>query len=102
MGQRLDLHNILKGIAGVKDAYFQAPENTTMEYPCIVYSLDDSYSEFADNKVYWRMKRYLITVIDRNPDSTIPDAIVDLFCYTRFDRFFVANGLNHTVFQTFF
>lgn len=101
MGQRLDLHEILKDIPGVTEAYFQPPDKTEMTYPCIVYQRDDSYVEYANNKLYWGKKRYLITVIDRNPDSVIPDA-VEALPYTRFDRFFITDGLNHTAFQTFF
>jgi hypothetical protein len=101
MGQRLDLHEILKGIAGVAEAYFQPPNGTDMVYPCITYQRDDSYTEFANNKLYFGKKRYSVTVIDRDPDSTIPDA-VEALPYTRFDRFFVVDGLNHTAFQTFF
>lgn len=101
MGQRLDLHQVLKTLPGVSDAYFQPPLDVTMTYPCIVYERSESYVSYADNLKYWRKKRYSVTVIDRNPDSEIVDAVEEL-PYTRFERFFVTQGLNHTVFQTFF
>lgn len=101
MGQRLELHQILKDIPGVTEAYFQADQNVTITYPCIVYQRSESYVSNADNLRYWLKKRYSVTVIDRNPDSSIADA-VEALPYTQFERFFVADGLNHTVFQTFF
>jgi hypothetical protein len=101
MGQRLELHAILKGIPEVEDAYFQPKQNTQLTYPCITYQLSDHYVEHANNANYWRKNRYSVTVIDRNPDSSIVEAVADL-PYTEFDRFFVTEGLNHTVFQTFF
>lgn len=102
MGQRLELQAILAGIPGVVKAYFQPPNGAEMEYPCIVYerSSINVNTWHADNIKYWRMKRYSVTVIDRSPDSPIVDAVESLR-YTEIERFFVADGLNHTVFQTF-
>lgn len=101
MGTRLDLHQILTEIPDVVAAYFQPDQNTAMKYPAIVYQRSDSHVNNADNITYWLKKRYSVTVIDRNPDSSITDA-VEALPYTRFERFFVVDGLNHTVFQTFF
>lgn len=101
MGQRLDLHQLLKNIPGVEGAYFQPDQNTSMLYPAIVYQRSESYVSYADSLKYWRKKRYSVTVIDRNPDSEIVDAVEEL-PYTQFERFFVTQGLNHTVFQTYF
>jgi hypothetical protein len=40
-------------------------------------------------------------VIDRNPDSELPDKVIELpLC--KFDRFYTADNLNHTVFTLFF
>lgn len=96
---RSELSEILNGISGVKKVYFQAP--TTMEYPCILYEVDDEFVARADNGPYTKYIRYLITVIDRNPDSTIPGAISDLRT-ARFDRRFVKDGLHHTTYLLYF
>lgn len=101
MGQRLHLQNLLSQIPGVAKVYFQPPVSVTLEQPCIVYERDDSWVSRADNLMYLHKKRYKITVIDRNPESLIPDSVEGL-PYTRFNRFFVSAGLNHTVFQTYF
>lgn len=101
MGQRLSLHQLLKDIPDVEDAYFQPPQGFLLKYPCIIYERSDNHTSYADNKKYWLKKQYSVTVIDRNPDSAIVDAVEELD-YTEFERFFVVDGLNHTVFQTFF
>ena len=102
MGHRFDLHAILTQLIGDSGrAYFQPRQDIALSYPCIVYERDDSYVEYADNVKYGHKKRYQITVIDRNPDSPIVEAVEEL-PYTRYDRFFITDGLNHTVFQTYF
>ena len=101
MGHRLDLQALLSAIPEVEKAYFQPPQDATMRYPCIVYQRDDSDVSYADNVKYGWRKRYQVTVIDRRPDSPITDA-VEALEYVRFDRFFITDGLNHTVFQMYF
>lgn len=98
---RLLLHEILKGLDGVQDAYFQPSKNITLSYPCIVYQRSSSNVLAADNLAYLFKKGYSVTVIDRDPDSAIPD-LVEALPHTRFDRFYITDGLNHYVFQTFF
>lgn len=96
---RLDLHTELVEVTS--NVYFQPPSNSAMQYPCIVYQRDASYVDFADDIPYKGCKRYQLTVIDRNPDSVIPDEIEAMrFC--AFSRFFVAGDLNHFVFRLFF
>jgi len=72
-----------------------------MKYPCIVYNRDFADTQFAGNNPYNYVKRYQVTVIDRDPDSVIPDKVAALpMCL--FNRFFVANNLNHDVFNLYF
>lgn len=101
MGQRLELHEILIGLLGSNHVYFQPPPSVQMQYPCIVYERDTSRTTFADDKPYNRRKRYQVTVIDRNPDSEIPDRVAMLPTAIH-DRFFAADDLNHDVFRLFF
>jgi hypothetical protein len=72
-----------------------------MQYPCIVYNRDSADTEFADNTPYRYTKRYQVTVIDRNPDSGVPDKVAAL-PRCSYDRFFTADNLNHDVFNIFF
>lgn len=101
MAPRLELHSILVDILGSKNVYFQPPPTLKMSYPCIVYKRDYSDTSFADDKPYIQVKRYQLTVIDRDPDSEIPDKVAKL-PKCAFDRFYTADNLNHDVFKLFF
>jgi hypothetical protein len=101
MGQRLDLHELLITLLGSGNVYFQPPPTVQMKYPCIVYELNDINTDFANDKPYNRHKNYLVTVIDRNPDSSLPDRVGEL-PLSNFDRFYTAENLNHNVFRLFY
>lgn len=103
MGQRHDLHVLLKSLLpeGKEYVYFQAPNNTMMQYPCIVYGHDASSTKFAGNLPYNRKKRYQVTIIDADPDSVIPDKVAELPEST-FRRRFVSDKLNHNIYNLYF
>ena len=72
-----------------------------MSYPAIVYKRDYALSEFAGNLPYRHTKRYQVTVIDKNPDSMIPDKVAELpMC--SFVRHFTADNLNHDIYNVYF
>lgn len=101
MVQRSDLQAVFLGILGSDNVYFQPPPTVKMEYPCIVYRRDYELANHADDFPYKRRMRYLVTVIDRNPDSGIPDQVASLPMCT-YDRFYTADNLNHDVYKLFF
>lgn len=101
MARRLELQAILTDILESNNVYFQPPPTVQMEYPCIVYHRDYVQTDYADDIPYKQRKRYLVTVIDRDPDSDIPDKIGTLpLCV--YDRFYTAENLNHDVYKLFF
>lgn len=101
MANRIDLQNMLETILGSRNVYFQPPESVKISYPAIVYGLDNINNTFADDSVYLSHKRYSITVIDKNPDSTIVDKIAVLPA-CRFNRHYKSENLNHYVFSLYF
>lgn len=115
MGQRLKLQTILEQIMMTTNpgkfpdtvspskyhVYFQPDSNVKLAYPAIVYHRDDMLNRRANNETYMLKTRYQITVLDRNPDSTIPTAVARL-PHTRFVSFNRADGLHHDVFATYF
>lgn len=101
MARRLELQAKLVALLGSRYVYFQPPANVQMEYPCIVYARNALDTKFADDGPYLQTKRYQITVIDRNPDSDIPDKVAVLpLC--AFAQHFVADNLHHDVFSLYF
>lgn len=101
MGQRPQLHSLLKEVLGSENVYFQPPSSLHMKYPCIVYHRDDIRTEFAGNLPYTHEKRYQVIYMDRSPDSNVPDKLAALPKCT-FDRNYVVDNLNHDVFTIYF
>jgi len=101
MGQRLDLQALLETLLGSDAVYFQPPPNVQMTYPCIVYKRDDIDAKHADNQPYSLLTRYLVTVIDEDPDSVIHKSIATL-PRSAYLRNFVTQNLNHDVLTLYF
>ena len=101
MGSRLDLHNVLKDVLGTANVYFQPPETTKIVYPCILYKRASVATMYADNAPYGQRKSYQVTVIDRDPDSDIPDRLAKL-SMCKFDRAYTSANLNHYVFNIYY
>ena len=99
MAPRLQLHDLLETFAD--HVYFQPPTNVALEYPCIVYKRDFAETDFADNNPYSHTLRYMVMVIDRDPDSDIPGKVASM-PMSLFNRFYTADNLNHDVFNVFF
>lgn len=98
---RDELQYILEDILGSTEVYFQPPATLKMHYPAIVYSLTDIDDFKADNIRYVHHKAYMVTVIDKDPDSVIADKVSDLeLC--KFDRAYASDHLNHFVFRIFY
>lgn len=96
MGSRLELHEELCELLGSRNVYFQPPESLKMQYPCIRYSISGMPKINANDKVYMKTcNTYVITVIDKDPDSDISTQILEHFSMVRFDRAYTSNNLNH-------
>lgn len=98
---RLDLHNILVGILGSQNVYFQPPESISLSYPCIVYRRSSIRTDYANNNPYSLKKMYSVTLIEKDPDSDIPDQIASLPTAIH-DRYYTTDNLNHNVFNIFY
>ena len=98
---RIELDGILQSIPGVSKVYFPPPESVKLKYPCIIYERTDADTQFANNTPYHFTWAYEVTVIDPNPDSTIPAAVAAL-PMSRFGRHFTSDNLNHDVFIVYY
>jgi hypothetical protein len=99
MAPRLELHQLLETFT--EHVYFQPPVNVQLEYPCIIYKRDYTITLFADDHPYKFVKRYMVTIIDRDPDSEIPDKVAEM-PMSLFNRFYTADDLNHDVYNVYF
>jgi hypothetical protein len=99
LGLRTSLQAVLEAITA--NVYFQPPASITMSYPCIVYARDSGLTLFADGVPYDFNMRYQVSVIDRNPDSSLITYVSKLPTCV-YDRHYVADGLNHDVFLLYY
>ena len=51
MANRIDLYNLLVGILGTRNVYYQPPESLKLKYPCIVYNRRNISNVDANNDV---------------------------------------------------
>ena len=101
MNRRLELSAILRNTLGSDNVYFQPPETVKMKYPAIVYSLDNIQNVHADDGVYLSHRRYSVTLIDKNPDSSTVERLSAIpMC--QFNRHYTSGDLNHFVFTLYF
>lgn len=77
-------------------AYFQPPSNVKMDYPCIVYRKSGIDTIKANNKNYHMQSVYQLTVIDRDPDSKIPENILNTFTMCNVNSTGTTDNLHHT------
>ena len=98
---RVQLGTLLKTVSGLTNTvYYQPPPSSKMSYPAIIYTRSDIRNVSADNDIYMQTHHYTITVIDKNPDSAIVEAISKI-PKIRFNRHYTSDNLNHDVFEIY-
>lgn len=102
MARRLNLHDEFIQILGTQNVYFQPPASTKLKYPCIIYKIASRDDLKADDIRYRKYVRYEITFICRDPDSEIPDRLLEHFRYISHDRAYPADNLHHDIFTLFY
>lgn len=95
------LHEILCDVLGSRNCYFEPPSNIRRNYPCIDYQLNRIESNHADNLPYLHAKSYTLTVMDKDPDTKIPENLLNL-PYCSFDRTYSADNLYHAVLTIYY
>ena len=107
MATRLELHDEFIDVLGTRDelesrAYFQPPPSKRMSYPCIRYSRSVNDIKRANNKVYMNTNKYEGVVIDPDPDSDIPNKLLERFPMFTLEKPYVADNLNHFPFTIYY
>lgn len=103
MDRRVKLQKIFESLFGENEphVYFQPPATTAIQYPCIIYSRDYGETRFGDNQPYLFVKRYQVTIIDRNPDTYLVDKVAALPMCT-YQRHYTSDNLNHDTFNLYY
>lgn len=102
MARRLQLHEELCSILGSRNVYFQPPESVKLKYDCIIYKIKDRDDLKANDHRYRNLIAYEVTLIHRDPDSNLPDEILNAFTYISHIRYFPVDNLHHDVFTLYY
>lgn len=102
MGSRLELQTLLENLLGSRNVYFQPPESVKMQYDAIRFKLSSPDIKRANNKAYRKTNRYEGVIITRDPDTTLPDKLVDSFEMCSLGTPYTAENLNHYPFTLYF
>lgn len=100
--KRMELDLVLREVLGSDNVYFQPPENTKIDYPCVIYARNYANARYADNNTYSFKYRYQITYIDREPDSDFPERLIQRLPMCTYDRHYTADNLNHEVLNVYY
>lgn len=99
---RLELSDLLQKVSADAgehiNLYHQPPENVKLEYPCIIYKLDNMPSNYADDRPYITTISYELTYITRSPVSEVPANLVKV-PKMAFDRYYVYENLHHYTYK---
>lgn len=103
MNRQPELQEEFCTLIGSRNVYFQPPASVRMSYPCIRYTRNPGADRRnANNKLYMSTDQYEVTIIDRDPDSKLPDKLMEHFPMCSFDRWYAADNLNHFVYTIFY
>lgn len=102
MATRLNLHEELCEILGNRNVYFQPPSSVLMRYDAIRYELSGKDLKHANNRIYHSTNKYDCILITKDPDSSIPDKILNHFQMISFGVPYTADGLNHFPFTLYY
>lgn len=102
MARRLQLHEKFCEILGTRNVYFQPPASVKLNYNCIVYKVSNRNDLRADNKRYRNLVAYEVKLIYRDPDSELPEILMNSFDYIMHNNTFVVDNLHHDVFTIYY
>lgn len=97
--KRTKFHEKLKTI--VPKVYFNPSESKKLEYPCIVYSMDDISTKHYSNGLYIYDYAYKVILIGIKPYDDEKDKIMKTFKYCSFNTSYVKDNLYHYVYTIY-
>lgn len=95
---RLEIQDRLEAILGSTNVYYQPPASVRLEYPAIIYSVNDYDQNWADDYLYKKDRSYLVTLIHYDPDNDVIERLLWAFPKLRFDRTYTSDNLYHYVY----
>lgn len=102
MASRLELHEEFVKILGTRNVYYRPPSSVNMKYDAIRYDLSGKDLRRANDKVYNSTNCYEGVLITRDPDSPIPDTMLNHFQMCNLGKPYIADNLNHFPFTIYY
>lgn len=93
MKTRTEMQTLLEGVIGNQNVYYQAPPNTGMHYPCIVYSFVRFNVDHADNKPYVVSGHWEIHHMYKSIKNDLKEKLIFEIPFCTFDRRIVNDGV---------
>jgi hypothetical protein len=93
MKTRDEIQQLLEDVLGNDRVYFQAPPNTGMKYPCIVYKFVRFNVNHADNKPYIVTGHWDVHHMYKNPKYDMKEKFIFEIPFCKFDRRIVTDGV---------
>lgn len=87
---------------GYQHTYFEPPESIRMSYDAVVYEKLAMEVRRANNRSYNIRDGYFVTVISRDPETTMPRRFQEHFERCRPERPFVQDNLYHFPFTLYY
>lgn len=102
MARRLQLHEKFCNLLGSRNVYFQPPESVKLNYDCIIYNVMDRNDIKADDEQYRGLIGYNVVFIHRDPDSILPERILNEFSRIRYVRSYTVDNLHHDAYRIYY
>lgn len=93
MKTRTEMQSMLEDVLGNSNVYFQAPPNTGMHYPCIVYSFTRFNMDRADNQPYLVTGRWEIHHMYKSIKNDLKEKFIFDIPFCQFDRRMITDGV---------
>lgn len=103
MGNQPELDAEFREVLQSNNTYFQPPASVRMKYPAIRYHKNPgAYRVNAGDKLYRKVDQFEGVIIDPDPDSKIPDKLLERFPMCSFSPSYCADNLNHFPFTIYY
>lgn len=102
MKSREELQALLEEALGSDRVYHQAPPNTGMKYPCIVYRFVKPDVKRADNKPYMVTGHWEAHHMYKKSKESILEKMLFLTPYVSHDNQIVADGVYNDYYTIYF
>lgn len=98
---RVEFRDKLRSLKEGVHTYFQPPSSVRITYPCFIYSREVGRTIRADDRRYGYAEGYEVIYITTDPDTDVPQKVMDAFTYCSDGKPYITDGLYHYPFTIY-